>query len=65
MAWFRYHDAKTAEDQDAIIERNAQQSLLLCLPSKLRNSIYDSTFAGVTIHLYEIVGLDRQHVACA
>jgi hypothetical protein len=65
MAWFRYHDAETAEDQDVITERNAQQSLLLRLPGELRNSIYGFTFAGVTIHLYEIVGSDRQHVACA
>jgi hypothetical protein len=64
MAWFRYHYAGTAEEQDAITERNAQQSPLLRLPSELRNSIYDFTFADVTIHLYKLIGSDRQHVAC-
>jgi hypothetical protein len=61
----RYHDAENAEDQDAITECHAQQSPLLRIPGELRNNIYDFTFAGVTIHLYKIVGSDRQHVACA
>jgi hypothetical protein len=61
----RYHDAENAEDQDAITECHAQQSPLLLIPGELRNNIYDFTFAGVTIHLYKIVGSDRQHVACA